>query len=256
MNPSLWETLDGKNYITNLRVQAWRIVEDQAKSSTRKLVDTLQEHDILEQELENSKPKILFVNSKLHYLLSTPFRYPPLRHGSRFGYRHEMSLFYGALEFTTALAEKAYYRMLFLRESLATLGEKPITMTSFQINVNTKKGVDLTLHPFDAYKNEISSPNSYSSSQPLGAAMRQHGIEAFTAFSARSLKNGKNIGLFSPQAFDKNNDPEKSFKSWFCYPTKDFVEFSPKLGQASETIVFHAKDFMEGEVYHTNALTA
>lgn len=79
MNPSLWETLDGKSYITNLQLQAWRIVEDQAKSSTRKLVTTIQEHDILEQALEDSKPKILSINSKLHYLLFTPFRYPPLR---------------------------------------------------------------------------------------------------------------------------------------------------------------------------------
>ncbi|MCY0725978.1 RES family NAD+ phosphorylase, partial [Klebsiella pneumoniae] len=48
----------------------------------------------------------------LHYLLKTPFRYPPLRWGSRFGSVHEPSLFYAAQRLQTAMAEAAYYRFV------------------------------------------------------------------------------------------------------------------------------------------------
>ncbi|MDI7027707.1 RES family NAD+ phosphorylase, partial [Pseudomonas aeruginosa] len=64
----------------------------------------------LEELLESSKPPVPADAEPLHYLLKTPFRYPPLRWGSRFGRRHEPSLFYAALKLETAMAESAYYR--------------------------------------------------------------------------------------------------------------------------------------------------
>ncbi|NBT42094.1 MAG: RES domain-containing protein, partial [Alphaproteobacteria bacterium] len=58
----------------------------------------------------------------LHYLLKTPFRYPPLKWGSRFSGRDLPSLFYGAGMGDTCLAEAAFYRLVFL-DSMQGSGE-------------------------------------------------------------------------------------------------------------------------------------
>jgi hypothetical protein len=85
-------------------------------TSTRKLVDSDDEQQVLEGLIDTAKPPWptgrRFVG--LHYLLATPFRHPPLRYGSRFGTRRERGIFYCAEEQATVLAEKAYYVLLFL----------------------------------------------------------------------------------------------------------------------------------------------
>ncbi len=115
MPPSIWTRCGGRSNARELRCAPWRVVEGQRIISTRSLVDSDAEHDLLEELIDASKPALppepAFAG--LHYLLYTPFRYPPLRHGSRFGRRHERALWYGAEELDTALAEVAYYRLLF-----------------------------------------------------------------------------------------------------------------------------------------------
>ena len=90
-----------------------RMVESQEQIATNALVDSLEEQSLLEEMLEASKPPTPAETAGLHYLLATPFRYPPLRHGSRFGVRQEPSLFYGSIDLSAALAETAYYRFVF-----------------------------------------------------------------------------------------------------------------------------------------------
>jgi hypothetical protein len=72
------------------------MVESQQQIATSSLVDDLAEQALLEELIERSKPPLRSGTERLHYLLATPFRYPPLRHGSRFGGRFEPSLLYGA----------------------------------------------------------------------------------------------------------------------------------------------------------------
>ena len=94
------------------------MVESQHLFSTRKLVDSEAEHRVLEELIEGHKPK---GERGLHFLLATPFRYPPLPHGSRFGTRGQHGIWYGAVEQRTAFAESAYYRLLFLEGTAADL---------------------------------------------------------------------------------------------------------------------------------------
>ena len=66
------------------RRELWRSAPaDSPWIATRKLVDSLAEQELLEKLLEGAKPPA--PGARVHYLLSTPFRYPPLPHGSRFG---------------------------------------------------------------------------------------------------------------------------------------------------------------------------
>ena len=86
------------------------------------LVDTLEEQELLEQLIDESKPAVPAECRELHYLLSTPFRYRAFYpHGSRFrGAGHTAGVFYASQKAATAVAEMAFRRLLFYAESPAT----------------------------------------------------------------------------------------------------------------------------------------
>ena len=69
------------------------------------LVDSLDEQQLLERILDDAKPPVPMAARKLHWLLFTPFRYPPPPRGSRFRGPNDPGVFYGADEIRTACAE-------------------------------------------------------------------------------------------------------------------------------------------------------
>ena len=167
---SIWSECHGLKFRKVIDLNPWRMVEAQHISSSRDLVDNREEHDLLEKLLENSKPQI--ANNK-HYLIFTPFRYPPLDYGSRFGTTFEPSLWYGSINLYTALAEVAFYRLKFFDDTSANLEYIEIQMTAFQTYIQTEKGIDLTEPPFNKYQDKISNKISYDYSQRLGTEMRE-----------------------------------------------------------------------------------
>jgi hypothetical protein len=197
------------------------VVESQHRVSTRKLVDSNEEQALLEDLIDRVKPPDI-TDGRLHYLLSTPFRYPPLKHGSRFGRRHERGIWYGSTDRRTAFAEVAYYRLLFLEGTRASLGTVTTPLTAFTASIRTTKGIDLVVKPFEAHRRAIASPTSYASSQALGTAMRDAGVEAFRYPSARDDKGGINVAAFAPSVF--GNTKPKSFETWYCTSSRDRVE--------------------------------
>jgi hypothetical protein len=73
-----------------------RLVQQQGISSLAPLVDNLDQLARLEALVEASKPAApedQRAANPRHWLLITPFRYPPLRHGSHFGSRQERGIF-------------------------------------------------------------------------------------------------------------------------------------------------------------------
>jgi hypothetical protein len=213
----------GDSELGPLHLSPWRVVEAQHQVSTRKLVDSNEEQVLLEEMIDRVKPPDV-TRGRLHYLLSTPFRYPPLAHGSRFGGRHERGIWYGSLERRSAFAEVAYYRLLFLEGTRASLGTVTTALTAFTARVRTARGIDLVLPPFDAYRRAIASPTSYASSQPLGAAMRSAGVEAFRFPSARDAESGVNVGVFVVTVF--GNTKPKSLETWHCSASRERVEIT------------------------------
>lgn len=228
-------------------IEAHRVVEDQNTSSTRKLVDSISEHETLEIMLEHSKPSIPQDENfnGLHYLLFTPFRYPPLQYGSRFGSYFERSLWYGSLEIETALAEVAFYRFLWLSgTSEKKLNNIEIKLTSFIAEISTKLGVDLTQSPFIKFRENISSPEHYQYSRPLGKHLRENNVEAFLYYSARRKGDFMNLGVFCPRAF-KNKKPKKnSEKIWNCLTTHNTVEFTLNTFQEKKNLCYYRDDFL------------
>jgi hypothetical protein len=226
--------------VTSINETAWRMVEAQHVTSTRKLVDSLEEQIILEDLIEETKPSL---SSVLHPLLSTPFRYPPLSHGSRFGSHIEHALWYGALSLKTVMAEKAFYQYHFLHDSIADFGVVEVPLTAFSSHIKSTKAIRLTHSPFVKYKTKISSPLSYAVSQPLGSAMRDEGIEVFTFHSARD-QTGINLALFTPKAFARKQPNEKSFQAWQCIVDQGVIEFVRSNALTIESQVFYKNDFM------------
>jgi hypothetical protein len=199
------------------------VVEAQHLVSTRKLVDSTEEQVLLEEMIDQAKPPDM-TNGKIHYLLFTPFRYPPLAHGSRFGSRHDRGIWYGAIELKCALAEVAYYRLLFLEGTHADLGTVTTALTAFSVGVRTIRGIDLTASPFDKRRSTIASRTRYDATQQLGADMRRAGVEAFSYPSARDAEGGINVAAFTPSVFGKSKP--KLLETWYSSASRERVDFT------------------------------
>jgi hypothetical protein len=197
-------------------------VEAQHQIATRKLVETDAEQHLLEELIDAVKPPAP-AGASQHYLIFTPFRYPPLRHGSRFGTRSERGVWYGSLTRSTALAEVAYYRLLFLDGTTARLDPLEVDLTAFRAALRTPRGVDLTGAQFARYVEEISSPSSYAASQQLGRDMRGAGVEACRYHSARD-PGGVNVAAFTPAVFGRRQP--RSIETWRCTAVAQRVEFT------------------------------
>jgi hypothetical protein len=231
------------------------VVEAQHVVSTRKLVDTLEEQELLEDLIDRQKPPAPEEPefAGLHPLLATPFRYPPLRYGSRFGRRHERGIWYGSLTLPTGLAEVAYYRLVFLDGTTANIS--PVAeLTAFTAGFATDVGVDLTHTPFDRHAASISSPTDYDPAQELGSAMRADGVEVFHYRSARDRGGGTNLGLFTPTAFSSKR-PARELATWVCYASRLRVDFLRKnLVSRREKLSFPRSDFEVGGILPAPAL--
>jgi len=217
------------------------VVESQHQVSTRKLVDSADEQALLEQLIDGAKPPDL-TGGRLHYLLFTPFRYPPLPHGSRFGRRHRRGIWYGSLGRRTAFAEVAYYRLLFLEGTQASLETITTPLTAFRASLRTTHGVSLDAPPFVSYRDMIASPVSYADSQALGDAMRDAGVEAFTWPSARDADGGSNVGAFVPNVFGRAKPT--SLESWHCAASRERVDVTRSDYFQRETFEFPRAQFL------------
>ncbi len=207
-----------------------RLVESQEQVATNQLVSSLDRQAVLEDMLETTKPNLRKGTERLHYLLATPFRYPPLKYGSRFGSRSEPSLFYGSLEARTVLAEAAYYRFVFwYGMARPPSGKLDTQHTLFGAAFRTDQGLRLQEPPFAMHREALSSPSDYSASQVLGTQMRLTGIEAFEFISARDPKRGINVALFTPEAFAKK--APVSQEAWLCELTGERVRFRAAWGR-------------------------
>lgn len=181
-----------------------RLVQQQGIDSLGPLVDNLDQLARLEALVEANKPPApadLRSDGPHHLLLITPFRYPPLRHGSRFGSRQERGIFYGSRCRQGALVEGAYYGLLFW-EGMADKPVEPIRrrQTLFSVLIDSERGRRLQELSDPAVQESLRHPSHYGPTQQLGSWMRESGVEAFEYLSARSRAPLVQVGVFSPWA--------------------------------------------------------
>jgi hypothetical protein len=232
-NPD-WPTLVAEAPRLEIAGLAWRVVESQEEVATTALVDDLAEQEVLERLLEASKPPYPDIAGQLHYLLTTPFRYPPLPWGSRFGTRLEPSLYYASLEVETAIAEAAFYRFVFWQgmEIPPPSGRLITQHGVFSAKFHCEPGMALEKPPFADYRQMLVDPQAYVPCQRLGAVLRESDILGFTYTSARCLQAGLNVALFTPEAL-ASCKPEE-MQSWLCETFANQVTFKG----SSDTLTF------------------
>jgi len=251
MSSNIWTQCAGTSEIRALRLDPWRAVEAQHQVSTRKLVDTADEQVLIEELIDRVKPPDP-THGRLHYLLATPFRYPPLPHGSRFGTRHERGIWYGAETRRTLFAEVAYYRLVFLEGTRADLGPVSTQLTAFTVRAHSARGVDLVAAPFASHRRAIANPVRYATPQALGAAMRAAGVELFRYPSARDAKDGVNVGAFTPIVF--GTAKPRALETWHCTATRARVEVVKRDYFGRETYAYERERFLVKGVLPTPAI--
>jgi hypothetical protein len=185
------------------RSKVWRMVEAQHRVSTMRLTDNLEDQQVLEDLIEEVKPAYPSETASLHWLLKTPFRYSPYPRSSRF--RRAQSLegvFYASERVETAVAEIAFYRLLWLAEApdaLPPASAKPYT--AFSVTCASSRAVDLTRVPFDIREADWTKLDDYAPCLELADAARAGGIEVIRYKSVRDPAEGNNVALLTPTAF-------------------------------------------------------
>ncbi|WP_228850155.1 RES family NAD+ phosphorylase [Halocynthiibacter styelae] len=171
--------------------------------STLNLVDNLDEQNLLEDILEESKPPVPVECQHLDYLLSTPFRYRPYPYGSRFRKAGlTPGVWYGAEKPETAVAEMVFYRFLFYAESPATsFPDNPADYTAFCVGVGTEVALDLTDGALAEDHKIWTDPTDYSVCQDLARTARKTGAEAIRFQSVRDPEGGANLAVLTCAAF-------------------------------------------------------
>ncbi len=192
---------------------AWRMVESQHIAATMKLVDSRDEQDLLESLLEAGKPAAPAETCGLHYLLATPFRYPPLRSGSRFRGYADPGVFYAAESVRTAAAELGYWRWKFLHDAIDLDRLEPVAHTAFSVKIATS-AIDLRKTPFDVDAGYWQHPSDYPPTQAFGRISREAGIGGILYQSVRDPAPAWCLAVLSPSAFARKS-PERGAETWY-----------------------------------------
>ncbi|MBL8418052.1 MAG: RES family NAD+ phosphorylase [Dechloromonas sp.] len=219
----------------------WRAVEAQHKVATMGLVHgNVEAQSLLEDILEEAKPKLPPEVEGLHWLLATPFRYWPLPGGSRFRRPADPGVFYGAEERETACAEAGYWRLQFWNESeFLSQQSKSISVTLFEFHAATQKALDLTKLPLVSDREIWVRTDDYTETQRLAENARQAGAEMIRYESVR-LPKGRCLAILLSKAFSSVTDPfRNNQQTWslLINPPRQVV-WQRELSQECWTFVF------------------
>lgn len=198
-----WTTDALRSEVRPYAGSAWRLVEAQHLVSTMKLVDSNAEQDLLEEILDQTKPALPEECRHLDYLLSTPFRYRPYPKGSRFR-RAGLTpgVWYGAECPETAVAEMAFYRILFYAESpLTPFPDNAAEYTAVSAALDVAVAIDLTIGRLLDQRDRWSHPTDYAPCQEIADVVRRIGGDVIRYASARDPEARANLAVLSCSAF-------------------------------------------------------
>ena len=206
MSSPTWTAAALSSESVRLEGKAWRLVEAQHRVSTLKLVDTLEEQALLEDLIEETKPAIPVECRHLDNLLATPYRsgsvYPQ---GSRFRRAgRTLGVFYASEAVATAVAEMAFYRLLFFADSPDTPWPRDAAeYTAFSAAIRTERAIDLTRPPLSKDAKHWTAFSDYEACQALADAAREAEFHAIRYQSVRDPAKRANVAVLSCVAFAK-----------------------------------------------------
>jgi hypothetical protein len=219
----------------------YRLVESQEEAATLSLVDNFDEQMLLESLLDDAKPPYRDGTGHLHYLLKSPFRYPPLRHGSRFGTRLMPSFFYASETVATCLAEVAYYRFVFLQDMAEPFeGVLRSEHMVFRVELATERCADLTLIDDPDIQASLTHQSDYQYTQQLGGMLVDERCQLIRSYSARDF-GGINLAVVDPLVFC-SGPLDQSL--WICQLEPDRLAFTER-GRGHLPRYFELQQFMQ-----------
>jgi hypothetical protein len=196
------------------------VVEAQHLASTMKLTDTIEEQSALEDLIDETKPPIPQGCEHLDRLLVTPFRYSVDNpNGSRFRRPNAAEgVFYCAKHVDTAVAEAAFYRILFYAESPATpWPTNAAEFTAFSVKFSSSRAIDISTGPLALPA--IYHPSNHSASQRFADEVRAAGLDIIKYASVRDPERRENFALLSCGVF-KSSKPLQ-LQSWWLHLDKN-----------------------------------
>ena len=220
MSSTTWTTHEVASNAAPLRHAVWRAVEAQHVVATMALVDSVEEQHVLERLLDDGKPPIPAAAAHLHWLLFTPFRYPPPPGGSRFRAPNDPGVFYGADAIRTACAELGYWRWRHLQDSPALSAMPTRAQTVFQVKLETG-AVDLRAKPFARDRERWTDPSNYARCQAFGRTARKAKVGAIRYESVRDPNHDACCAVLSSAAFAPPQPIEQ--QTWMLSVARDRV---------------------------------
>ncbi len=209
-----------KDVIEPLEGELYRYAEDQERSVTRPLVGSLEEHDVLEEILEGAKPSYPANTEEYHYLLKTPFRYPPLPYGSRFGRKHERGILYASETYAALQMEMAFYRFSFYHDMEQPPAHIKTQHVFFAFDYHAFAGLNLADLDDDYTQHRLRHPSDYSLTQAIGSWAREQDIQALRYWSARTATPESNVAILEPLAI---TGPPRPMCNFTVYASEELV---------------------------------
>jgi hypothetical protein len=217
-----WTTPAVASEARPVALDLWRAVEAQHVASTMALVDTVAEQTVLERLIEGSKPPVPreVARLDLHWLLFTPFRYPPPPGGSRFRGTNDPGVFYGAEHARTACAEVGYWRWRHLRDTPGIAAMPPRPQTVFKVPV-AGTAIDLRAPPFIRDRDRWTHRSDYADCQAFARTAREAGVQWLRYESVRDSRHGGCGAVFDATAFASRVPTEQ--QGWILTVTQSRV---------------------------------
>lgn len=218
MSSTIWTPTAVSSEVARGAVELWRAVEAQHVASTRRLVDDQAEQLELEALLDDTKPPLPAEARGLDYLLSTPFRYDPLRTGSRFRAYGDPGVFYGGQEIRTACAELSFHRLRFLQASAGLKALASVPHTLFRTRARGR-AVDLRKKPFSRDRAVWTDPDTrrYGPCQAFARVARAADVDVIRYESVRDPGHGGCAAVLGPGALGGSGLLER--QTWFLSAT-------------------------------------
>lgn len=206
---------------------AWRCILTEHFSSSLRLVDDVEEAEVLEALLAEDPP-----SDDKHPQAYAPFGYIP-GHASRFRPAHQPGCWYGAQTREAALSEISYWRMKFLLDTAAGSKIESIQQHSvFQFDVQGQ-GINLMAAPWDSLRDTWRHGSDYSATHALAAAAVDAGVQWIQYESVRAPSSHLAV-VFTPDALHGSTAAiNASLQEWVCKASMDrVVWYDEKTGES------------------------
>ena len=114
-------------------------------------------------------------------------------------------VFYGSEQPETAVAEKAFHRLLFFRVPRYAVAANPGEYTAIAAQFATRNAIDLTQPPWRAHRDRWIHPTDYSACLDLSDGCRLAGLDAIRYESARDPASRANLALLTCRIFARRD---------------------------------------------------